>query len=110
MSASLSRREGPTSRIAGWGVARSTRRGGNPHVAAPAALESAFALASLSRAPHLFGRPHLRPLHRHVFAVERVGRSPQHLPQTSWRPRPYFVFSLRAESSCAGVMSAPTTR
>src|SRR5437773_12373979 len=72
MSASLSRRQGPAARISGWRVERYARGRGDPHVAAPAALESALALGSLSRAPHLLGRPLLCPLHRHVLAVERV--------------------------------------
>src|SRR5437016_7897917 len=70
MSASLSPRQGPAARIAGWQVDESARGRSSPNVAAATTLESAFALASLSRAPHLLGRPLLRPLHRHVLAVE----------------------------------------
>src|SRR6267378_7006150 len=70
--APLSRRQNPAARIARWRVDRSTRGSGHPHRAAAPTVQSAVALTSLPRAPHLFGRPLLRPLHRHVLAVERV--------------------------------------
>src|SRR6267142_344449 len=50
LSAPLSGCQNPPARIARWGVARSTRRSGDPYVSAPATLEPALALASLSRA------------------------------------------------------------
>src|SRR2546426_6966008 len=72
VSAPLSRRQSPAARVARWGIDRSTSGRCDPHVATAPTLESALALASLPRAPHLLGRPLLRPLHRHVLAVERV--------------------------------------
>src|SRR5437868_3373477 len=131
LPASLSRRQGPTPRIARWGIDRSAWLSRDPDLRAPRALEPALDLTPFPRAPHFLGGPLLRPLERHVLTVEGMidrvrGREDldeiegsneapgrpvaSAFASTSSRPSPYFAFIRRAVSSCAGVMSTPTTR
>src|SRR3982074_1762743 len=61
---------------------------------------------------HLYGSHQIEAPYSEIARSNDAPGSPvaSAFASTSSRPSPYFVLSLRAVSSCAGVMSTPTTR